>query len=79
MFYYLYVLRSLKDKKLYIGRTTDLVRRFKEHQSGRNLSTKGRAPFKLIYYESYSSKTKCAQQELFYKTGAGREVLRHKL
>ncbi|MEK7518008.1 MAG: GIY-YIG nuclease family protein [Patescibacteria group bacterium] len=29
--YYVYVLRSLKDGKLYIGSTSDLKRRCKEH------------------------------------------------
>jgi len=32
--YYVYVLQSLKDKKLYIGYTTNLKRRLKEHKYG---------------------------------------------
>jgi len=54
--FYLYVLKSFVDNKLYIGYTNDLNRRFSEHNSGQNLSTKPRAPFELIYYEAYKSK-----------------------
>ena len=51
--FYLYVLKSKKDGQSYIGSTTDLKRRFSEHQTGKVVSTKNRAPFELIYYESY--------------------------
>ena len=51
--FYLYVLKSKKDGQSYIGSTTDLKRRFSEHQTGKVVSTKNRAPFELIHYESY--------------------------
>ena len=79
MFYYLYVLKSLKDDKLYIGTTENLIRRIKEHQSGKVTSTKSRLPLKLIYYEAYTDENKCSKQELFYKSGIGREALKHKV
>ena len=50
---YVYLLRSLKDKKFYLGWTTDLDRRLDAHNQGMNPSTKSRAPFKLLYYETY--------------------------
>jgi len=54
--FYLYVLKSFVDNKLYIGYTNDLKRRFSEHNSGQNTSTKPRAPFELVYYEAYKEK-----------------------
>ena len=51
--HYVYLLKSNKDGKLYIGQTHDLKKRFKEHQDGLVRSTKYRRPWKLIYYESY--------------------------
>ena len=54
--YYVYILQSIKDKKLYIGFTANLRRRFKEHQKGNSKSTKIRRPFRLIYYEAHLSK-----------------------
>jgi len=79
MFYYLYVLKSRKDDKLYIGKTKDLVRRYKEHNLGIVQSTKGRRPLNLVYYEAYSDKSKCSKQELFYKSGIGRDALKYKV
>lgn len=53
--FYVYVLKSKKDKKLYIGYTSDLKRRLKEHDNGLSMSTKNRRPLELIYYEAYLS------------------------
>ncbi len=52
---YVYILKSLKGQKHYIGSTSDLKRRFREHQNGQVISTKSRRPFKLVYYEAYES------------------------
>ncbi|PJA85150.1 MAG: hypothetical protein CO143_02680 [Candidatus Moranbacteria bacterium CG_4_9_14_3_um_filter_45_14] len=38
--YYVYVIQSLEDKKLYIGHTDNLRRHFKEHNSKQVESTK---------------------------------------
>ena len=51
--FYVYILKSLKDKNLYIGSTNNLPRRLKEHNAGSVQSTKYRAPFKLVYFEGY--------------------------
>lgn len=53
--FYIYLLRSQKDSKLYVGLTSDLRRRLKEHNTGLTRSTKNRRPFKLIYYEAYAA------------------------
>jgi len=50
--HYTYILKSLKDDKWYTGCCGDLRKRFKEHNHNRVVSTKGRGPFKLIYYEA---------------------------
>ena len=55
--YYVYVLKSKKDKGLYIGYTEDMEGRFNEHNKGLCISTKNRRPFNLAYYEAYSSKS----------------------
>lgn len=73
--YYVYVLQSLKDKKIYIGLTDNLDRRIKEHNNGKNFSTKGRKPFNLIFYEALPSLEEAVMREKFYKSGRGHEVL----
>ena len=47
--YTVYVLRSLKDGRTYIGCTKDFENRIKEHDTGEVKSTKGRIPFELWY------------------------------
>ncbi|KKP47609.1 MAG: hypothetical protein UR39_C0003G0012 [Candidatus Woesebacteria bacterium GW2011_GWA1_33_30] len=51
--FYTYILKSLKDSKLYIGSTKDLKARFLLHNNGKVFSTKYRRPLKLVYYEAY--------------------------
>ena len=77
--YYLYILQSEKDGDFYTGTTSDLKRRFKEHNSGKNLSTAPRRPFKLIYYEAYLLKEDAEAREKYLKTSMGRRVLRKQL
>jgi len=53
--FYVYVLKSEKDERLYIGYTDDINRRIKEHNLGLNTSTRHRKPFRLVYCEIYLS------------------------
>ena len=78
--YYFYILRSLKDKKLYYGSTIDLKERFKKHSRGRVSSTRDRRPLALIYYEAYTSEKLARQREKFVKiSGRVRAELKKRL
>ena len=61
--FYVYVLKSKKDEKLYIGSTNNLKVRFKKHNNGQVQSTKSRVPFVLIYYEAYADECDARQRE----------------
>ena len=74
--YCVYILYSLKDNKLYIGFTTDLKRRFAEHQSGNTKSTAPRRPLKLIFCEYYLSKDDAIRREKYFKTTAGKKTIK---
>jgi putative endonuclease len=76
MTYFVYILTSFKDSKRYIGMTSDLNRRFKEHNSGKVKSTKNRRPLELIYTEEFISKKEASNRETFFKSGIGREFLK---
>ena len=65
--FYVYILRSKKDGRLYIGFTNDLKRRVGEHNSGENRSTKSGVPFELIYYEAYKSREDAEKREKMLK------------
>ena len=70
--YYVYVLKSKKSGKLYIGQTNDLTQRFNEHNKGKNIATKAYTPFELIYYEAFKSRRDAIRREFqlkHYKQG----------
>lgn len=53
---YVYFIRSLKDLNwVYIGSSSDVDKRLKEHNSGSVRSTKSRLPYELIYKEEYAT------------------------
>jgi len=79
MFSYVYVLRSERDSKLYIGCTDDLQRRLREHNEGKSFATKTRVPLILIYYEAYPTRKDAEKREKFFKTGWGRRYLQRVL
>lgn len=78
-FYYTYVLRSAKDKKLYIGWAKDLKTRLKEHKQGKVNSTKARLPIELVYYEACLSENNAIKREKTLKMGFGRKYLKERL
>ncbi|MDP3724746.1 MAG: GIY-YIG nuclease family protein [bacterium] len=79
MFFYTYVLRSLKDGKLYVGFTSDLDKRLKLHNDGNVASTKHRRPLELVYYEACTRKNKAERRERYFKTGFGRKFLKTRI
>jgi putative endonuclease len=77
--FFVYVLRSEKDKKLYIGYSSNLRERIKTHMQGRVASTKNRSPLMLIYYEAYSDVQDAKSREIFLKSGSGHKFLKNQL
>ncbi len=59
----MYILKSVKDDKLYIGSTSNLVKRLKEHNSGKVESTKNRIPLKVAYFEAYANEEEARHRE----------------
>jgi len=80
MFYYVYVLRSIKyPDKLYIGSTHDLKARIAKHNRGVNFSTRPYAPWRLIFYEAYLYKEDAIRREKYLKTNKGAQVIKNML
>jgi putative endonuclease len=52
-----YVLYSDSIGRRYIGHTSDLEKRIKEHNAGRVKSTKAGVPWRIIAYKRYSSRS----------------------
>jgi len=78
--YYVYILQSLrKTDWLYKGCTSNLKKRFTEHNKGKNFSTAPYAPLKLIYYEAYLLKEDAEAREKYLKTSMGKRVIKKQL
>ena len=77
--FYVYVPRSESDAGFYIGFSTNLRARLRQHQEGESFATSHRGPWKLIYYEAYTEREDAEGREKFLKSGAGRRFLRAQL
>ena len=79
MFYYIYILRSLKDKQFYTGYTNDLKKRLQDHQNGQVKSTKNRLPVELVYFEGCKNQQDATRREKYLKTTYGKRYLKGRL
>ena len=77
--YYVYVLRSLRDKKFYTGYTENLKRRLTAHLSGGVPATSNRRPLELVYYEACLSQKDALRREKYLKTTWGKRYLKTRL
>lgn len=68
MFYSVYILYSLKDKRLYVGCTSDIGKRVKKHNMGNVQATKNRRPLVLIHAEQFDDKGTAFNRERFLKS-----------
>ena len=72
-----YVLRSLKNGRLYTGSTNNLERRIAEHHRGKTRYTRHAGSIELVYREEQPNRLTARRRELFLKSGQGRlEVTR---
>ena len=71
--YYIYFLRSKKDGSLYIGQTKNIEKRLEKNNKGQIKSTKSKAPFDLIYVESYNKRREAMYREWILKSPSGIE------
>ena len=79
--YYLYMLQSIQNpKQFYFGQTKDLKSRFAKHNSGHNASTKRYGPWKVVYFEAYSTRSQAILREKQLKHyGQARTALKKRL
>ncbi|PKL81818.1 MAG: excinuclease ABC subunit C [Ignavibacteriae bacterium HGW-Ignavibacteriae-3] len=78
-YYYVYVIRSLKDNKNYVGFTRDLKRRIVEHNSGNVTSTKTRIPFELVYWEGCRNQQDAIKMEKYLKSSWGKRYIKSRI
>ncbi|OGG08372.1 hypothetical protein A3D05_05995 [Candidatus Gottesmanbacteria bacterium RIFCSPHIGHO2_02_FULL_40_24] len=61
--FFVYILKSIKDGKYYIGQTNNIDFRLIKHNQGEIKSTRNRRPLKLIYFEKFISRAEAMHRE----------------
>ena len=73
-----YIIESLTDKAWYTGMALNAVHRLAEHNSGKNMYTKGHRPWKIIYTEEHPDWKTARVREKYLKTAAGKNWVKKK-
>ena len=70
--YYVYILKSLKTSKLYIGHSDNVDRRIEEHNTSRGGKyTRQNGPWNLVYSETYPDRSSAVKRERYLKSTKG--------
>ncbi len=69
---FVYVLRSDKDNRPYIGATRNVSQRLGTHNSGGSVYTAPHRPWRLIVSLEFSTEQSALEFERYLKTGSGR-------
>jgi len=73
--YSVYVLQN-RDGRLYIGFTTDLDRRIRQHQEDKGGWTHGKGPWRLVHSEIFNDRQEAIRRERNLKRGRINKELR---
>ena len=73
--FYVYVLRSEKTGRRYVGSCQDVQERLRRHNAGHSKVTRHGVPWSLEHFEPFSTRAEAMQRERYYKTGKGRDEL----
>ncbi|MCH8947789.1 MAG: GIY-YIG nuclease family protein [Acidobacteria bacterium] len=77
--WYVYILRSSRDGRLYVGSTENLKRRLREHRNGQCSSTRNRRPVTLEAYIAVKQESTARSLETYLKSGSGIATLRKRI
>ncbi len=77
--WYVYILTSKRDGRLYVGSTNDLKRRLEEHRQGQCEPTKSQRPLELEAYVAVKEESVAQNLENYFKTGSGMATLRKRI
>ena len=64
---YVYILQN-DNNSFYIGTTNNLCKRVYQHNTNQSKYTKHRSPWKLVYTESYPTRSEAMKREYFIKS-----------
>ena len=75
--YYVYAIKSISRKYIYVGITSNLTNRLERHNKGYERTTRIYRPFELIYKEPHPNRLSARLREKYLKSGVGKEFLRN--
>ena len=74
--YYVYAIKSLNRKYIYVGLTKDVSLRIQRHNKGYERTTKPYRPFVLFHLERLPYRLSARKREKYLKSGVGKEFLK---
>lgn len=74
--WYVYILRSIKFRRYYVGLSNNIDRRFLEHNNGWVTKTKFYKPFRLVHVEITDTRQGARSLEKYFKSGYGKEIIK---
>ena len=75
--FYIYAIASIEKDWIYVGMTKNIIRRFNEHQRGKEKTTKPFKPFILIFSEECNDRPSARVREKYWKGASGKRKLKH--
>jgi len=79
MWWYVYILKSLKNSMIYVGSTGDLKKRLSQHNNGENQSTKAFLPWELEASIAVRTEKQARKLEMYLKKGSGKTFLKKRI
>ncbi|MBU3968664.1 GIY-YIG nuclease family protein [Patescibacteria group bacterium] len=73
--FYIYILKSVKNGKYYIGATNSIISRINYHNSGKVKSTKNSRPWTLMHIEKYDTLSEARKRESQIKKWKSRSAI----
>lgn len=74
--YYVYILQSRENGKIYTGFSGNLLNRLKAHKNKDVHTTKRMGKVELIFYEAFKSKSDAKRREKYLKSTKGKRTLK---
>ena len=73
--FFTYIIQSHVNGRDYTGSTANLNDRLKRHQEDRSKATKGKGPWKLVYSDSFRTRSEAIKREFQIKKKGARRFL----
>ncbi|HAJ56388.1 MAG TPA: endonuclease [Candidatus Omnitrophica bacterium] len=74
--YFVYIIKSRKNDRFYIGSAQDVKERLRQHERGKTRSLKNKGPFDIIRIEEFETRTEAFSRERQIKRYKGGQAFK---